>query len=57
MYQDIPGGHSFDRINPKQSREIRLKIWIFLEKYLTPHTPITTLKEMERAAYVVIEEN
>lgn len=57
IYQDVPGGHSFDRIDPKQSREIRLKIWSFLAKYLNPPTPITNLKEMERAAYVVVDEN
>jgi len=51
IYQDIPGGHSFDRIDLKQSREIRLKIWMFLAKYLDPPAPITNLKEMERAAY------
>jgi len=51
IYQDIPGGHSFDRIDPKQSREIRLKIWTFLAKYLNPPTPITNLNDMERAAY------
>jgi dipeptidyl aminopeptidase/acylaminoacyl peptidase len=57
IYQDIPGGHSFDRIDPKQSREIRLKIWKFLTKYLNPPFPMTNLKEMERAAYVLIEDN
>ena len=54
IYKDIPGGHSFDRIDPKQSREIRLKIWAFLAKHLNPPKPLKTLKEMEKAAYVVI---
>lgn len=54
IFKDIPGGHSFDRIDPKQSREIRLKIWAFLAKYLDPPKPMKTLKEMEKAAYVVI---
>ena len=56
IYKDIPGGHSFDRIDPKQSREIRLKIWAFLAKYLNPPVPMKTLKEMERAAYVVVND-
>jgi len=56
IFKDIPGGHSFDRIDPKQSREIRLKIWRFLAHYLNPPAPMENLKEMERAAYVVIEE-
>jgi hypothetical protein len=54
IFKDIPGGHSFDRIDPKQSREIRLKIWMFLAKYLEPPKPMKTLKEMEKVAYVVI---
>ena len=55
IFQDIPGGHSFDRIDPKQSREIRLKIWTFIGKYLNPPTPLKTLKDMERAAYVLVK--
>ncbi|MCL2435735.1 MAG: alpha/beta fold hydrolase [Lentimicrobiaceae bacterium] len=55
IFKDIPGGHSFDRIDLKQSREIRLKIWSFLAKYLNPPAPMKNLKEMEKAAYVVIE--
>ena len=55
IFKDIPGGHSFDRIDLKQSREIRLKIWTFLAKYLNPPFPMKNLKEMEKAAYVVLE--
>ena len=55
IFQDIAGGHSFDRIDPKQSREIRLRIWTFLAKYLNPPAPVKTLKDMERAAYVVVK--
>jgi dipeptidyl aminopeptidase/acylaminoacyl peptidase len=54
IFQDVPGGHSFDRIDTKQSREIRLEIWAFLAKHLNPPTPMKTLKDMERAAYVVV---
>ena len=55
IFQDIPGGHSFDRIDNKQSREIRLRIWTFIAKYLNPPNPMKNLKEMEKAAYVVTE--
>ena len=55
IFKDIPGGHSFDRIDPKQSRAIRLKIWTFIAKSLNPPAPIKNLKEMEKAAYVVVE--
>jgi dipeptidyl aminopeptidase/acylaminoacyl peptidase len=57
IYQDIPGGHSFNRIDTKTSREIRLKIWKFLAKYLHPPFPINNLKDMEKAAYVIVEGN
>jgi len=56
IFKEIPGGHSFDRIDPKTSREIRLKIWAFLAKHLNPPFPMKNLKEMERAAYVVLDE-
>jgi dipeptidyl aminopeptidase/acylaminoacyl peptidase len=52
IFKDIPGGHSFDRIDLRESREIRLKIWIFLSKYLNPPTPLKNLKDMEKAAYL-----
>jgi dipeptidyl aminopeptidase/acylaminoacyl peptidase len=52
IFKDIPGGHSFDRIDLKQSREIRLRIWTFLAKYLNPPTPLKSLKDMEKAAYL-----
>ncbi|MDR0295957.1 MAG: alpha/beta fold hydrolase [Prevotellaceae bacterium] len=55
IFKDIAGGHSFDRIDTKQSREIRLKIWTFIAKYLNPPTPIKTLKDMEKAAYIMIQ--
>ena len=40
IFKDIPGGHSFDRMDFDQAREIRLKIWKFLAKYLKPDSPM-----------------
>lgn len=57
IYKNIAGGHSFDRIDHKQSREIRLKIWNFLAKYLHPPAPLKNLKDLEQAAYVKMKEN
>jgi dipeptidyl aminopeptidase/acylaminoacyl peptidase len=54
VYENVPGGHSFDRIDNKQSREIRLLTWNFLARHLNPPTPMRNLKDMERAAYVVL---
>jgi dipeptidyl aminopeptidase/acylaminoacyl peptidase len=54
IFQNIAGGHSFDKIDTKESREIRLKIWEFLAQYLNPPTPIKNLKEMEKVAYLPV---
>lgn len=52
IFQDAPGGHSFDRIDIKNSREIRLKIYKFIGKYLKPTKVLDNLKDMEKAAYL-----
>jgi len=52
IFEDIPGGHSFDRIDTKIGREIRLKIWKFLAKYLKPNKPIKNMSEMFEASYL-----
>ncbi len=51
IYQEIPGGHSFDRIDTKIANEIRVKIYKFLAKELNPPTPIKNVKELRKAAY------
>lgn len=51
IFKDIPGGHSFDRMDTKIAKEIRLKIYKFLTKYLNPPRPINTVKDMMKAAY------
>lgn len=56
VFKDIPGGHSFDRIDPKQSREIRLRVWQFLAKQLNPPTPIHNMKEMAKASYYPVKK-
>jgi len=55
IFEDMPGGHSFDRIDIKSAREIRLKIWIFLANHLNPPYPVKNLKDMEKAAYLPIK--
>ncbi len=39
IFKDIPGGHTFDRMDFPRSREIRAKIWKFLAKHLNPERP------------------
>ncbi len=51
IFKDAPGGHSFDRIDTKTAKEIRMKIYKFLGEYLNPPTPFKSLKDLERAAY------
>lgn len=51
IYEEIPGGHSFNRMDTKIAREIRLEIYQFLTRYLNPSKPFKSLKELEKAAY------
>lgn len=51
IFKDVPGGHSFDRIDTRTAREIRLKIYRFLASHLSPPTPLTSLAELTRAGY------
>ena len=51
IFQDAPGGHSFDRLDSKQAREIRLKIYTFLARYLNPPNPIRSLADFPIGAY------
>ena len=51
IYQAVPGGHSFDRIDTKKANQIRVKIYKFLADKLRPPTPIRNLKDLRKAAY------
>jgi dipeptidyl aminopeptidase/acylaminoacyl peptidase len=51
IYEDIPGGHSFNRMDTRVAREIRLEIYQFLDRYLSPPRPFTSVGELEKAAY------
>ena len=51
IFQDIPGGHSFDRMDTKTAKEIRMKIYKHLENQLKPDTPFKTLNDLQKAAY------
>ncbi len=51
IYKDVPGGHSFDRMDTKKAKEIRLKVHKFLTRYLNPPRPIKSVGEMDKAAY------
>ena len=51
VFQEAPGGHSFDRIDTKLAKQIRLKIYSFLARYLNPPHPFTSLQDLEKAGY------
>lgn len=51
IFQDIPGGHSFDRMDTKHAKETRIKIYSFLAKYLNPPKVLKSLDEINKAAY------
>jgi len=51
VFENLPGGHSFDRMDTRKAKEIRLKIHRFLAKYLHPPWPIKTVADMDKAAY------
>ena len=51
IFESIPGGHSFDRMDTKEAKEIRLKVHFHLAKYLKPENPFKSLKDLQKAAY------
>jgi len=51
IYQAVPGGHSFDRMDTRQANEIRVKIYKFLGAQLDPPHPITDVSALKKAAY------
>ncbi len=51
IYEEIPGGHSFNRMDTKMAREIRLEIYRFLDQYLSPPRAFESVRDLEKAAY------
>ena len=53
IYEDFPGGHSFDRLDTRGAREVRVKVYRFLARYLEPPRPVDSLEKLDRAGYPV----
>jgi dipeptidyl aminopeptidase/acylaminoacyl peptidase len=51
IFESVPGGHSFDRMDTKIAKEIRLKIYNYLSKYLKPENEFKSIKDLQKAAY------
>ncbi len=51
IYEDQPGGHRFDRMDTRNAKEIRLKVYGFLAQYLNPPRPFENLQALQRASY------
>lgn len=51
IYEDQPGGHRFDRMDTRNAKEIRLKVYRFLAQYLNPPRPFENLRALQRASY------
>lgn len=52
IYEDIPGGHAFDRIDTQKAKEVRLKVYNFLADYLKPNHTFRNVKELHQASYL-----
>ena len=51
IFNNMPGGHSFDRMDYMGAKEIRMKIYNHLNKYLTPPKPFKSVKDLQKAGY------
>jgi len=51
VYDNLPGGHGFDRTDTRLAKEIRLKTYKFMAAWLNPPVKFKTLKDLEKAAY------
>jgi len=51
IFKDVEGGHSFDRIDTRKAKEIRLKIYGYLNQYLNPSRKLQSIADIDKAAY------
>lgn len=51
IFENMPGGHSFDRMDYKEARRIRMDIYNFLNSELKPPTPFRSVNDLIKAAY------
>lgn len=51
IFDALPGGHSFDRMDTKIAKEIRIKIHKHLAKHLKPERPFSGFDDLQKAGY------
>lgn len=51
IFEDIPGGHHFDRIDSKVAKETRFNVYKFLGGYLKPADPFKSVDDLTRRSY------
>ena len=51
IFEDVPGGHSFDRLDTWMAKEIRLDIYRFLAEQLKPAHLFRNVQELQEAGY------
>ncbi len=51
IYEDLPGGHSFNRLDTRKAKEIRLEVYAFMARYLDPPRPFKNLQDLQKAGY------
>ena len=52
IFEEIPGGHHFDRIDTKFAKETRLRMYRFLADHLKPKKSFKNVKELNNASYL-----
>lgn len=51
VYEDMPGGHVFDRLDTRAAAEIRFRIYGFLATYLKPSRPFKHVDGLMETSY------
>ena len=51
IYDPLPGAHLFERIDSRESVEIRYNAHKFMERYLAPPKPFKSIGDMRKAGY------
>jgi len=51
IFEDVPGGHSFDRMDTMHAKKTRVKIYKFMAAQLKPPSPIASVEDINAAAY------